>query len=76
MSSRTPGIDEPDAPCKCGHIACVCDIIAVHRPKCPFRLSATCPVGIECKHGRDTCPKCDPCTCRTPEARANRRRYR
>lgn len=22
-----------------------------------------CPVGIECDHGYDVCPVCDPCTC-------------
>ena len=51
--------------CKvCGHIACVCSIINRHEIKCAFRISATCSVGIECKHGRDTCSICDPCTCK------------
>jgi len=47
----------------CGFLACVCDIIANHEEGCKYRVSATCAVGIECEHGRDVCPKCDPCTC-------------
>lgn len=23
----------------------------------------TCPVAVECEHGFDVCPTCDPCTC-------------
>ncbi len=48
---------------KCGHIACVCQIRRDHVESCRFRISATCAVGIECEHGRDVCPTCDPCTC-------------
>lgn len=49
---------------KCGHLACVCDVIAAHPdPQCRFRVSATCAVPIECEHGFDACPTCDPCTC-------------
>lgn len=54
----------------CGHLACVCKIIAEHpNPECRFRVSATCPVGIECEHGYDVCPTCDPCTCNQQEAK-------
>jgi hypothetical protein len=56
----------PNCGCsKCGHLACVCKIIAAHPdPKCDFRFSATCAVPVECKHGYDVCPICDPCTCK------------
>lgn len=47
----------------CGHFACVCGIRRVHADDCKFLRAATCPVGITCEHGRDTCPICDPCTC-------------
>lgn len=48
---------------RCGHISCVCGIIKSHKPDCLFRKAATCSVGIECEHGYDVCPKCDPCFC-------------
>lgn len=47
----------------CGHLACVCEIKRLHAEDCPFRISATCPVGVECEHGYDVCPECDSCTC-------------
>ena len=53
----------PKAECACGHIACVCNILKRHRPQCKFLKAACCPVGIECEHGRDVCPLCDPCEC-------------
>lgn len=34
-----------------------------HKKKCKFRIAATCAVAIECPHGYDACPQCDPCTC-------------
>lgn len=45
------------------------DVIGVqhHHPDCPFRKSVECPVGIECEHGWDVCPQCDPCTCNLEE---------
>lgn len=50
--------------CKiCGHISCVCKVIEKHDSNCKYRKAATCPVGIECDHGYDVCPICDPCTC-------------
>ena len=60
-----PSLAPVDAPgCATrGMLACVCEIIRLHGPDCKFRRSATCAIGIECKHGRDTCPICDPCTC-------------
>lgn len=64
MTSRTPGLDEPDVACACGHISCVCELRAQHpNLKCRFRLAATGSIGIECEHGHDVCPICDPCTC-------------
>lgn len=47
----------------CEYFSCVCEIQANHDNLCKFRRAATGPVGIECEHGRDVCPKCDPCTC-------------
>lgn len=34
-----------------------------HRQGCRTRTAATCAVPIECEHGYDVCPRCDPCTC-------------
>jgi hypothetical protein len=47
----------------CQHFACVCGIKATHKPDCPFLRAQVCSVGIECDHGYDVCPTCDPCTC-------------
>ena len=47
----------------CGYLACICGIRAAHVDGCKFRLAATCAVPVECPHGRDCCPECDPCTC-------------
>ena len=46
-----------------GHLACVCAVNRNHKTYCPFRRAVTVPIGIECEHGRDVCPVCDPCTC-------------
>lgn len=35
-----------------------------HAPGCKYRTAIVTPVGIECEHGYDVCPTCDPCTCR------------
>lgn len=50
--------------CTCGHIACVCHILEEHVQGCLYRLAAT-GVALECEHGRDVCPRCDPCTCKS-----------
>jgi len=34
-----------------------------HKRTCRFRIAETCAVGVECEHGYDVCPMCDPCTC-------------
>lgn len=34
-----------------------------HEPDCDFRRAETSPAAIECEHGHDVCPICDPCTC-------------
>lgn len=34
-----------------------------HKPTCRFRLAETCAIPVECEHGYDVCPECDPCTC-------------
>jgi hypothetical protein len=55
--------NEPGTACaECDHFACVCKILETHNEKCLFRLS-TCGVAVECEHGYDVCPECDPCTC-------------
>lgn len=57
--------------CKeCKHLACVCDIIAKHSEDCKFRKSSTCAIPIECQHGFDVCPECDPCTCKPMETKS------
>lgn len=38
-----------------------------HRPGCLFREASLCSVGVQCEHGYDVCPKCDPCTCEESE---------
>lgn len=38
----------------------------IHHEKCLFIKAATCAVPIECNHGFDVCPVCDPCFCDTP----------
>ena len=49
--------------CTCEHLTCVCLINREHELGCKFRRAATCAVPIECEHGSDVCPSCDPCTC-------------
>lgn len=34
-----------------------------HQPRCRFRIAHLGAAGIECQHGFDACPVCDPCTC-------------
>ena len=38
-----------------------------HEEGCKFRRAVVCAVAIECKHGYDVCPTCDPCTCKSPK---------
>lgn len=54
--------------CGCGQIACVCHLVAGHVEGCRLRTPLLCPVSVECPHGRDVCPECDPCTC-SPKGR-------
>lgn len=42
-----------------------------HVPECKFRIAASGPIAIECEHGYDCCPKCDPCTCPKEEEKLN-----
>lgn len=51
---------------ECGFISCICPIKKNHKTGCRFRRAAICAVPIECDHGRDVCPICDPCTCDAP----------
>lgn len=34
-----------------------------HSEDCLLFRAANCAVPIECEHGHDVCPFCDPCTC-------------
>ncbi len=52
---------------KCGYISCVCQILVDHVIDCRWRVSATCAIPIECRHGFDVCAVCDPCTCVIPK---------
>lgn len=36
-----------------------------HKANCRFLISAVGAAAIECEHGFDACPICDPCTCNT-----------
>lgn len=47
----------------CGHFACVCAVRKEHVESCRYRIARASSVAIECDHGYDVCPTCDPCTC-------------
>lgn len=49
--------------CICGLIACECVTLGKHVEGCKYKRALGCPVAIECGHGYDVCPVCDPCTC-------------
>lgn len=38
-----------------------------HRRDCRLRVATDCAAAIECEHGYDVCPICDPCTCEASE---------
>jgi hypothetical protein len=65
MTTTRPRQRDIDCP-RCGYLACVCRIKAEHEEGCRFRIAAAGAVGIECDHGYDVCPTCDPCTCSPP----------
>lgn len=52
----------------CERIACVCSTNIAHDLSCLFRIATSGVVAVECEHGYDCCPKCDPCTCAAKEA--------
>ena len=49
--------------CTCGMIYCVWSKVRFHKDHCKYRKALLSPVGIECEHGYDVCPTCDPCNC-------------
>ena len=49
----------------CNQIPCCCGVRKNHAKNCKFRRAIEVPIGLECKHGYDVCPTCDPCTCGT-----------
>jgi hypothetical protein len=61
-------VDEIPSCGVCGHFDCICEVKKQHDEDCPFRRAMVCAVGIECEHGREVCPICDPCTCGEPDA--------
>ena len=40
--------------------------LLIHDRNCGFFRAATSALGVECPHGREVCPLCDPCLC-TPK---------
>ena len=51
--------DKPLEACEdCGHFACVCAVLAKHRPGCPYRWSTS-----SASTALMSAPTCDPCTC-------------
>lgn len=54
---------------ECRMLSCVCAVERAHQRGCPFRVAAAKPVGVQCHHGRDVCPECDPCPCPGVEPR-------
>jgi len=57
---------DPKACNQCGHFACICQDLADHKLKCKYRRAVTSTVPVECEHGHDVCPICDPCDCDIP----------
>ncbi len=47
-----------------GHVRHLRSALWNHRRDCRLRVATDGAAGIECEHGHDVCPKCDPCTCR------------
>ena len=56
-------IFNPEACLVCKFYSCVCAILLGHQKECSYRKAATSPIGIDCPHGYDVCPQCDPCNC-------------
>lgn len=52
----------PDAKPRVGYAVAPL-LSAGHAPDCQFRIAETCAIPVECEHGHDCCPICDPCTC-------------
>lgn len=44
-----------------------------HARYCKYRISVEGAAAIECEHGFDSCPTCDPCTCANPPRKRRRR---
>lgn len=48
----------------CGNYAtCVCELKKKHKRTCRYLRAAMLGIEIECEHGFQACPKCDPCDC-------------
>jgi hypothetical protein len=64
----------PDGPItggctRCDNLcSCTCRIQREHTKKCRYRIAACLSVELECEHGLQACPVCDPCTCGAAEA--------
>lgn len=56
-------------------LSCVCLVVRSHPDHaCRLRVSILCPVAVQCDHGFDVCPKCDPCTCLIEKQEKGRRK--
>jgi len=48
----------------CGNLAaCICGLRERHDPSCRFLRAASLSIELECTHGYQACPECDPCDC-------------
>jgi len=64
---------EPAGDCeKCKRLACICPEKERHHEHCWYLQAVSCSAAIECPHGHDVCPQCDPCTCRLNQALTRR----
>lgn len=48
----------------CNNVGNVRQHISGHDRQCPRYIAMFGAAGVECRHGFDACPECDPCTCR------------
>ncbi len=47
----------------CFVVCGACDASKTHKQGCRYLKSLSCWIAIECEHGLEVCPTCDPCTC-------------
>lgn len=55
-----PGVACPG----CGNLVeCTCDAEKKHKEDCRYLAAMRLSVELECEHGFQACPECDPCDC-------------